>query len=268
MRPLPAEGLRDLLSRVCDGDDGAWTEFVEHFAPLLLSAARAIERDRDAAADAFVYICEQLRTRRAARLRTFDATRPGSFETWLRAVALNLGRDARRRRIGRFRPFTELLALPPIEQRVFRLAYEEGFTLDQTFEILKPEFPGLTVRRVADADRAVASCVTGRRRWMLLTRRPKLDALDAVDQDGQGQEFASPEPDPEWAALQSESTSRLRRALATLAPDERLLLKLRYGRGVTLSRLATMFGYHDLQTADRRIRELLHRLRKSMGDPM
>lgn len=266
MRTLPDDALRALLSRVRDGDDGAWTEFVECFAPLLLAAARTIERDRDAAADAFVFVCEQLRARRFARLRVFDASRPGSFETWLRAVALNLCRDARRRRAGRFRPFSELLTLPLIEQRVFRLAYEEGFTLDQTFEILQPEFPGLTSGRIADADRTVASCVSDRRRWLLLMRRPQLDALDATDDAGRVQEFASPEPDPEWAALKSESTERLHRALATLTPRERLLLRLRYGRGVTLAQLATMFGYRDLQTADRRLRELLTRLRRLLED--
>jgi RNA polymerase sigma factor (sigma-70 family) len=267
VQPLPGEALGALLSRVCAGEDVAWTEFVERFAPLLLSAARTVERDRDAAADAFVFVCEQLRARRFARLRVFDATRPGTFETWLRAVSLNLCRDARRRRAGRFRPFAELLTLPLIEQRVFRLAYEEGFTLDQTFEMLQPEFPGLTARRVADADRTVASCVSDRRRWLLLTRRPQLDALESGDDTGRVHEFASPEPDPEWAVLQSESTGRLRRALATLAPRERLLLRLRYGRGVTLAQLATMFGYRDLQTADRRVRELLTRLRRLLDDP-
>ena len=53
-----------------------------------------------------------------------------------------------------------------------------------------------------------------------------------------------------------------------LAPRERLLLRLRYGRGVTLAQLATMFGYRDLQTADRRVRELLIRLRRQLDDPM
>lgn len=64
MRPLSGEALGALLSRVCNGDDDAWTEFVECFAPLLLAAARTIERDRDATADAFVFVCEQLRARR------------------------------------------------------------------------------------------------------------------------------------------------------------------------------------------------------------
>ncbi len=267
MAPLPGD-VRSLLARVLAGEDDAWTEFVERFAPLLLSAARTIERDRDDAADAFVFVCEQLRARRASRLRAYDPARPGTFETWLRAVALNLCRDARRRRTGRFRPFAEILTLPPIEQRVFKLAYQEGFTLDQTFEMLRPEFPGLTARRVEDADQALASRVSARHRWALLTRRPVFDPLDAPEADGPRDGIVDVRPDPEWAALQAQSSERLHQALATLTADERLLLKLRYGRGVTLTRLATMFGYHDLQTADRRIRELLSRLRRRLEEPL
>jgi len=138
---LPGDQLRELLARVRAGDDDAWTAWLQEFAPLLLQAARSVEHDADAAADAFVYTCQHLRERRGARLATFDFGRPGLFETWLRAVALNLCRDARRQRTGRFRPFAALKRLPPLEQRIFRLRHELGLTFDQTFASLTPEFP-------------------------------------------------------------------------------------------------------------------------------
>jgi DNA-directed RNA polymerase specialized sigma24 family protein len=143
---LPSDELRSLIARIADGDDRAWTTFIEHFAPLLFQAARSVERDADAAGDAFVHTCEHLRDRRAARLRAFDHARPGHFEIWLRAVALNLSRDARRHRLGRFRPLAALKSLPPLEQRVFRLRHELGFTFDQTLNALGHEFPGFHSR--------------------------------------------------------------------------------------------------------------------------
>lgn len=269
MAALPGDDLRDLLARVRAGNDEAWTSFVEQFAPLLLQAARAVERDADAAADAFVFTCERLREKRGARLGAFDFARPGHFETWLRAVALNLCRDARRQRTGRFRPFAALKRLPPLEQRIFRLRHELGFTFDQTFASLAPEFPGLTESRLTEADATVAAHVSSRQRWTLLARRPRFEPLDGDgDSNPIAGTLAAPAEgnDPEWQVLARESGQRLAHALRELAPDERLLLRLRFERGLTLARLATIFGLRDVQTADRRIRDVLKRLRTHLGD--
>lgn len=268
MAALPDDDLRALVARVRAGDDAAWTTFVWQFAPLLLQVARMVERDADAAADAFVYTCQQLRDRRAARLGAFAFDRPGSFDTWLRAVALNLCRDARRRRLGRFRPFAALQRLPPLEQRLFRLRHELGFTFDQAFQSLVPEFPGLTEAQLAAADESVSVRLSTRQRWALLTRRPRLESVDGAADDSPSEIAAPPEQaDPEWQLLMRESAGRLTAALATLSADERLLVRLRFERGVTLKRLATMFGYRDLQTADRRIRDVLTRLRAALRGP-
>lgn len=83
-----------------------------------MQSARFVERDAEAAADAFVHICLHLRDRRAARLRSYDVSRPGRFEAWLAAVALHLARDARRQRLGRCRPLALPRRLPLLEQRV------------------------------------------------------------------------------------------------------------------------------------------------------
>lgn len=268
MAALSGDDLRDLIARVRAGDDAAWAVFVQQFAPLLLQTARAVERDADAAADAFVYACQHLRDRRGVRLAAFDFDRQGTFDTWLRAVALNLCRDARRQRLGRFRPFAALQRLPPLEQRVFRLRHELGFTFDQALQSLMPEFPGLTEARMAAADESVGVRMSARQRWALLTRRPRLESIDGGGEDSPI-EIAAPQEqtDPEWQVLMRESAGRLAAALATLTADERLLVRLRFERAVTLKRLATIFGYRDVQTADRRIRDVLGRLRTALGRP-
>jgi DNA-directed RNA polymerase specialized sigma24 family protein len=177
VHPAPGDDLRGLIGRVRDGDECAWAAFIDRFAPLILQAVARVERDRDHAADAFVHACERLRERHGARLATFDADREGSFENWLRAVAINLARDARRKRLGRLRPIALNRRLAPLEQRVLRLRHELGLTLDQVLFSLKPEFPGLTEARLAEADASVERRVSSRERWTLLTRRPLLESL-------------------------------------------------------------------------------------------
>jgi DNA-directed RNA polymerase specialized sigma24 family protein len=263
---LPGD-LRDLIREVCRENQGAWTTFVDRYAPLLLQSARAVERDRDAASDAFVFICERLRERHAARLATYDFDRAGSFETWLRAVAINLARDARRQRVGRFRPFALVNRLPPLEQRVFHLRHEVGLTFDQILYSLKPEFPGVTEARLAEADAEVARRVSAQQRWTLLTRRPRVTSLNDPDPDGGVvEEPASEQPDPEWRALSGESHQQLAAALGRLGVEDRLLLRLHVERGVTLARLAEMFGMANPQAVHRRIRDLLAQLRRMLEE--
>jgi DNA-directed RNA polymerase specialized sigma24 family protein len=260
---LPGDDFRDLIRQVREEDHAAWTTFIERFAPLLLQCARAVERDRDAAADAFVFICERLRERRAARLATFDFDRVGSFENWLRAVALNLARDARRQRVGRFRSFALVSRLPPLEQRVFRLRYELGLTFDQILYSLRPEFPALTEARLAEADSQVAKRVSAQQRWTLLTRRPQLESLSELELTT-ADEPATELPDPEWIALSRESHQRLAGALGRLTVENRLLLRLHFERGVTLATLAGMFGLSNAQAVHRRLRDVLAQLRQML----
>ncbi len=268
MAALPSDELQRLILRVRQQDEAAWGEFVDRFAPLLLQAARSVERDRDAAADAFVFMCERLRERQCARLASYDSTRPGSFDTWLRAVALNLARDARRRRVGRFREWASTARLPPLEQRVFRLRYELGFSFDQTLASLVPEFPGLTESHFAEADARVTRTVTSQQRWSLITRRPQFHSLsDPGDSEHQPSlDPATDEPDPEGVALLRESQDRLASALATLDVEDRLLIRLHFERGATLAALATMFGLSNPQAMHRRLRGVLERLRRILGE--
>jgi len=264
----PRDDLPRLIQLIRDGSDAAWAEFVQRFSPLLLQTARTVERDRDAAADAFVFIFERLRERRGARLASYDPSRPGSFETWLRAVALNLARDARRRRVGRFREWAATARLPALEQRVFRLRYGLGFSFDQTLAILVPEFPGLTESHLAEADARVTRTMTSQQRWALISRHPQFQSLTEPN-DSEHQppvDQAAGEPDPEDLALLRESRDRLTSALATLDAEDRLLIRLHFERGATLATLATMFGLSSPQAMHRRLRGVLERLRKILGE--
>src|SRR5678815_4850355 len=94
----------DLLTRLASPDPTqAWREFLETYAPVLRQVVRLIETDHDAAADCFVYICQELAAKGFRRLLRFKSAGPASFTTWLRAVARNLSIDWHRKRYGRVR---------------------------------------------------------------------------------------------------------------------------------------------------------------------
>lgn len=255
---------RALLARLHDGDPEGWPAFLREYAPALLQVARDIEHDPDAASDAFVFICEQLAARRFARLRQFTHDGAASFVTWLRVVAWNLALDARRRRRGRFRPLAVIRRMPILQQRLFRLRHEEGLSFEQAFATLQPEFPGLGRPAIAEADDEVARQLDSRQRWLLATRRPQMESIDLTSEESDDDGLPHPQDssaDPEWDLLKAKDRARLQQALATLDPADRLLLQLRYEESLTLARVAHVCGLKDPWTADRRIRDLLKRLR-------
>ncbi len=253
-----------MLVRLGEGDQSAWPDFLREYAPALLQVARDVEHDPDGASDAFLFICEQLAARRFAKLRQFNHGGAASFLTWLRVVAWNLALDARRRRRGRFRPLAVIRRLPILQQRLFRLRHEEGLTFEQAFATLQPEFPGLGRTAIGEADDEVARQLDSRQRWLLATRRPHLESIDATSGESGDDvlpHLQDPSADPEWHLLAQQDRARLQHALAALDAVDRLLLQLRYEEGLTLARVAHVCGLKDPWAADRRIRDLLKRLR-------
>jgi RNA polymerase sigma factor (sigma-70 family) len=82
--------------------DAAWAAFLSIHSPLLLSVARSLTRDRDAAMDIYAYFLERLQEDDCRRLRAFRNDGRARFSTWLVVVARRLGLDHRRQRYGRF----------------------------------------------------------------------------------------------------------------------------------------------------------------------
>jgi DNA-directed RNA polymerase specialized sigma subunit len=55
------------------------------------------------------------------------------------------------------------------------------------------------------------------------------------------------------------------RAFAQLNSRDRLLLRLRFAESLSFVEVARLLGLKDAQTADRRIRDVLERLREKLG---
>jgi RNA polymerase sigma factor (sigma-70 family) len=100
---LPIELSRLLAPSDTNAQDEAWAAFVAEHSRLLLSAARSVTPDHDAAMDGYAYILERLREDGCRRLRTFVPDGRSRFTTWLVVVARRLCLDQRRHRYGRAR---------------------------------------------------------------------------------------------------------------------------------------------------------------------
>jgi DNA-directed RNA polymerase specialized sigma subunit len=155
--------------------------------------------------------------------------------------------------------------LPLLHQEIYRSRYQEGRSLDETYLALRGRFPELTADALSDADGELRQSLSSRQEWLLAARQAKTVELDSPDsQDSPRIEVADPAPGPESIAISQEEWRRLARGLGKLEAPERLLLQLRFGRGVTLAKVARLVGLPDAQTADRRIRATLDRLRKEL----
>lgn len=266
--PQPIEQL--LLNLDSDDPQVAWGQFLDNFADLIYQVAHHFESDPEKAADCFQFVCERLIENRARRLRKFKGDGAATFSTWLRAVVRNLCIDWHRREFGRYRPFRYVARLSTFDQEVFRLMFERGMSADESLTFLSNGFPNVTHERVTQSRDRIEQGLTDRQRWLLATRAQQSQGYGAGTTDAEQIEnligkLTDPRPDPEMRASDNETLGRLRRALKGLAPQQRLLLLLRFEQGVTLQQAAQLLDLGNAQKADRILKEILARLRKELS---
>lgn len=103
---LPSE-LADLLSAADEATATlAWDRFLESYGDLILRTARSVNRDHDAAMDAYTHVLERLHTDDFARLRRFSGGDSDNLARWLVVVSRRMCLDLHRQRYGRPREHT------------------------------------------------------------------------------------------------------------------------------------------------------------------
>jgi DNA-directed RNA polymerase specialized sigma24 family protein len=260
---------RQILIRLASGDrEQAWSEFLELYSPLILQVVNHFETEEDRTGECFLFVCDQLSTNGCRRLRRFEPAGPAKFSTWLRVVARNLCLDWRRKEIGRPRVFRSVARLGVLDQQVFDSVYQRGMSQRETLLSLQGSYPKLTEEQVSDSVQRVRENLTSRQLWLLGRRRPRVQSLErdsAAEGGVVATQIADPGPNPETLAEIGEQRSALTNALSRLEKEERLLLRLRYEEGLTLDQVARFTGLGNAQRADRRIKEILTRLREEMS---
>ena len=257
--------LKQLGSREAQA---AWAEFLEAYSPVILQIVQLFEREPDHMGDCFLFVSEHLSQNQFRRLRRFKPDGPARFVTWLRVVVRNLCLDWHRKEFGRQRIFNCIARLTALDQEVYSKVYEQGLSQEEAAFTLVPKYLRLKVDDVAESVERIQRALTARQLWLLSTRRPKVESLESESADNQGsleRQVPDPRPDPEMLSVTREDQAVLERALSGLSTAERLLVELRFEQDLTLREVAELLGLKDAQTADRRIREVLERLRKELS---
>ena len=245
----------------------AWQQFLTEYSGLIYQVIQHFYPDADNAADCFQFACEQLIKDRAKKLRKFRETGAATFSTWLRAVVRNLCIDWNRKQFGRPRPFRSVTRLSSFDQQVFHLVYEQNTPAEESLAILASGFPNVTPNHLDESKERINKVLTPNQRWALARRVARnsnghgpTQEVDALDHD-----YPDPAPNPESNAVQNERKRSLDRALATLSPQERLMIRLRFEQDLTLDQVAKLLGLTNAQHTDRRIKQILEHLRRKMG---
>jgi RNA polymerase sigma-70 factor, ECF subfamily len=109
--------------------------------------------------------------------------------------------------------------------------------------------------------------------WLLMMARSRaIDRLRSVRKSpvqpqslDEHPGLAATDPDPEQTNLANAERARVRSALRTLSPEQRLAIQMTFFRGLTHRELAEQLG-EPLGTVKTRIRSALHRLRAALDE--
>jgi RNA polymerase sigma factor (sigma-70 family) len=231
----------------------------------MLQVIHSLERDPDSIADCYLYVCEQLCRNRFRRLGRFRSDGPATFRTWLCVVVRNLSLDWQRHRHGRGRTFESIARLPSLDQELFAALHERGFSGDEAISWMASRHPDLSRQQLEESRDRLFGSLTSRPFEVL--GGPGVSARGAAAK-GLGLEEAPANlipdlaPTPESQAVVNELHAILQKAVGRLDSRDRLLIQLRFEQSLTLEQVARITGLRDAQTADRRIRAVLERLRE------
>ncbi len=248
--------IAQILHRLNSPDAGvAWSEFVDHFSPLVMQAVSQFEFEHERVNDCYLQVLEKLSDNGFRRLLKFDTRGKAKFSTWLAAVVYNLCVDWHRREFGRARMLPSINVLPALERSIFHLYFNQAMDREACFQTLGDEFPDLDRQKFTEAITRVFRILTPRQRWQLTLRHRRKLMLRGVSESTEL--LAADAPNPDAQAESGESRARLKSVMNALDPQQRLLLNLRYVEGITLSKIADLLQLGDPFRARRLIDKAL-----------
>lgn len=245
--------------------ESSWCAFLDRYSGLIYHVVRSFDRDPDRSSNCFLFVCEQLSARDFRRLRKFDQSGRATFSTWLCAVVRNLCLDWHRKEHGRRRVFGSVARRSTLDQLLFEIVFKQGFSAEEAREELGRRGIELSYGAVEERICELRRCLSSRQLWLLSAGKSMLGSIDVEEEGLHAIEPADPAPNPEALVALRETHQQVSAALASLPDSDRLLVRLRYQEGLTLQQVAKLVGLKDAQTADRRLRDIIDCLRRTLG---
>jgi DNA-directed RNA polymerase specialized sigma subunit len=157
--------------------------------------------------------------------------------------------------------------MPVFDREVFQIVFVDCLPAEEGCLKLKTRFPGITIDQLADSSERIEKALTPRQKWLLSVRRTRTTPgfKGTAEQENERLlQVPSAAPNPEsWAALEEQRAAQAR-GLSRLSTRDRLLIRLRFERDLTLEEIARVLQMDNAQTVDRRIREAVAMLRREM----
>lgn len=231
--------------------DAAWDLFVERYRQLIFATIRHLATDYDDVMDVFASVCEALRENDLARLRKYAERKAhgGRFSTWLVAVVRNQTIDWFRHRDGRKRMSPVVAELPSVQQKIFQYVFHESRSHLEAYELLQTQDGfDLPFREFLRALNATYRALSKGRRGCLI--RELVGAPPPPEGD------AVPEID-----MPRDTREQLARALADLAPEDRLAVQLFVIDDVPATEVARIVGWPSAKMVYNRVSRALAALR-------
>ena len=256
-----------LLARLRSPAGGeAFAQFLEIYSPAIMRVARQYAYDRARLNDCYLFISEKLSANDFHRLVSYRPEGSASFRSWLNVVIANLCIDWRRHRRGRPRLFKSIKRLSKLDRKVFKHRFQQRLSMDACMETLLASFPDLNELQLAGSVARINTTLTSGQMRFLNAQHAKTVSLDKYRNTRNAIEPVEPSPDPEKSAILSQDQDKLKLALASLSPHERLLIKLRYQQDLSLKEVARLTRLGDPFRARRHVQAALDQLAKYFKD--
>lgn len=255
---------RELRERLIKDADAGWRAFVDQYSPRLLQLIdQCGVRDRDDAMDLYVHVCERLAADDCARLRRHDPGK-GALAAWLTTVVRRMLVDWVRSTRGRRRLFGSVKTLSEIDQQVFELYYWRRHSPAEMASLVLDAGKPIGIAAVFAALERVERALTERQRIELVTMAARAGSEISLD-DEEGEPVtvvASDRPGPEAAMLAAHDERALNTALATLDPEDRVIICMRFMDGLTLAEIKR--ALHLTSLAPERISKIVVSVRTAL----
>jgi RNA polymerase sigma factor (sigma-70 family) len=260
--------VRELILRMSsNGTARAWAQFLDVYAPTIMTVVSQYAPTADRANDCFQYICEKLCENKCHRLLQFNHDRGAEFRTWLIAIVNNLCIDWHRINYGRQRPPANIKKLPEMEQLVYKYKFEQNLDLETCLRLLPASHPRIKRKQLSDAVARIHKLLTSRQRWGLGFQRDRNRTRKEVpgDEVHQLNAIVDPGPGPERLVQQEQERDALLYVLSKLTPQQRLLLRLHYQENMSFKDVARTVGLTDLHQARRQTQAALEKLERLLS---
>ena len=246
----PSAGIEPTGHRTSVGTEQTY----EHHVELIDSVITLICRRRHlSASDAADFRQEaHLKLLEQGTLEKYEGR--SSMKTFLLVVLLRAYKDFRIRQWGKWRPSVEAQRNGPVAIALERLIVRDGFTFEEALETLRTNHGVMNGRAELEALAA--------RLPLRVVRKPQTDDVLVAVPSG------SPSPDAEVSRVEVQvrataASEALLAAVRDLAPDDRLIIMLRYFDGVPIVKIAGLLQI-EAKPLYRRIEQLLSGLRRAL----